>query len=95
MSAAARRPEQRLRMRKKPEVGPDVARMNPQTVKQLMVKDRIEVVIAGKKRLELSVLPVEDVPPFEVHCNDATLSKHGVSDNTIATIRSAQDQRGV
>ncbi|MEM3670869.1 MAG: hypothetical protein QW767_03890 [Thermoprotei archaeon] len=89
MSATSRPPELRLRLRKKPDVGQDVARMNSQVAKQLQIKDKLEVVIAGKRKLELSVLPVDEVPSNEVHCNDQTLTKQGISDNTIATVRAA------
>ncbi len=62
--------------------------MNTKTVAELRIKEKIEIVIAGKKRMELTVLPLDDVPQSEVHCNDGVLSKQGIADNSIATIRS-------
>lgn len=87
---SSRPPERRLRLRRKPDVAANAARMNTKVVQELQIKDRIEIVIAGKKKLELSVIPVDDVPPNEVHCNDATLARSGIADNSIATVRAAR-----
>jgi hypothetical protein len=84
-----RKPERRMKVRKKVDVAPDTARINTNTAKELQIKDKLEIVIAGKKKLELTVLPLDDIPPNEVHCNDATLTKAGIADNSIATIRAA------
>ncbi|MEM3655822.1 MAG: hypothetical protein QXP58_04845 [Thermoprotei archaeon] len=88
---ASRLPEKRLRLRKKMDVAPTVARMNSKVVQELQIKDKIEIVIAGKRRLELSVVPIDDIPPNEVHCNDSTLTRSGIADNSIATIRALQE----
>jgi hypothetical protein len=90
MSAIQKIPERRLRLRKKVDVAAEAARMNTKTVSELQIKDRFEVVIAGKKRMELSVIPADDVPENEVYCNDATLTKQGIADNSIATIRAVR-----
>ncbi|MEM0321742.1 MAG: hypothetical protein QW613_05020 [Thermoprotei archaeon] len=88
---ASRLPEKRLRLRKKMDVAPTVARMNSKVVQELRIKDKIEIVIAGKRRLELSVVPIDDIPPNEVHCNESTLTRSGIADNSIATIRALQE----
>lgn len=87
-----RPPERRLRLRKKADVAPNAARMNTKVIQELQIKERIEIVIAGKKKLELNVIPVDDVPPNEVHCNEATLTRSGIADNSIATIRAARGE---
>lgn len=89
---SSRPPERRLRLRKKADVAPNAARMNTKVIQELQIKDRIEIVIAGKKKLELNVIPVDDVPPNEVHCNEATLTRSGIADNSIATIRAARGE---
>jgi len=33
---------------------------------------------------------VDDVLPNEVHCNESTLARSGIADNSIATIRASQ-----
>jgi hypothetical protein len=86
----SRLPERRLRLRRKTDVAPTAARMNSKVVQELQIKDKIDVVVAGKKKLELSVIPVDDVPPNEVHCNESTLARSGIADNSIATIRASQ-----
>ncbi|MEM0272802.1 MAG: hypothetical protein QW514_09710 [Thermoprotei archaeon] len=88
---ASRLPEKRLRLRKKMDIAPTVARMNSKVVQELQIKDKIEIVIAGKRRLELSVVPIDDIPPNEVHCNESTLTRSGIADNSIATIRALQE----
>jgi hypothetical protein len=90
MSAIQKIPERRLRLRKKVDIAAETARINTKTVSELQIRDRLEVVIAGKKRMELSVIPVDDVPENEVHCNDAVLTKQGIADNSIATIRAVR-----
>lgn len=88
---ATRLPERRLRLRRKTDVAPNAARMNPKVAQELQIKDKIDIVVAGKKKLELNVIPVDDVPPNEVHCNEATLARSGIADNSIATIRATQE----
>jgi len=88
---ASKPPERRLRLRRKTDVAPNTARINSKVAQGLQIKDKIEIVIAGKKKLELSVIPLDDVPPNEVYCNDATLARSGIADNSIATIRAVKE----
>lgn len=84
------RRERRLRLRHNPSVPEGQARMNPQTMKELGIESRIEVVIAGKKKFLFNVLPNDGVPPNEVWCNEDELRSRGVADRTIATVRAAK-----
>jgi hypothetical protein len=45
----SRLPERRLRLRRKTDVAPTAARMNSKVVQELQIKDKIDVVVAGKK----------------------------------------------
>lgn len=87
MSATSKRVERRLRIRRRQEVNRGLAKMNPNTMKELGITDTLEVVIAGKKRYRFKVLPDENVPAREVWCNDEELREYGIADNTIATCR--------
>ncbi len=79
--------ERRLRIRRREDVPPGQARMHPDTMKELNIEDRVEVVIGGKKRLTFTVLGLDAVPRNEVWCNADDLRMFGVADNTIATVR--------
>jgi len=78
-----------MRIKKKPDVATGVARINTNTCRELGIEGKIEVVVAGKKKLELEVIPVDELPPNEVYSNPETLTKAGIADNSIATIRAA------
>jgi hypothetical protein len=47
----------------------------------------MDVVVAGKKKLTLNVLPLSDVPENEVWINTEEMKIQGLSDNSIATVR--------
>ncbi|RLE94556.1 MAG: hypothetical protein DRN04_03195 [Thermoprotei archaeon] len=81
------RREKRLRLRRKDNVSRGLAKMNSKAAEFLGIKDSLEVVIAGKKRLYFRVLVSEDVPENEVWCNEDELREYGIADNSIATCR--------
>jgi len=81
------RRERRLRIRRREDVPPGQARMNPKAMEYLEITTRVEIAIAGKKRLLFNVLPLDSVPENEVWCNADDLRAEGVSDNTIAAVR--------
>ncbi len=83
----AGRVERRLRLRRRDDVNPGMAKMNPKTMTELGVTDTLEVVIAGKKRYRFKVLPLDAVPEREVWLNEDELREQGIADNTIATCR--------
>jgi hypothetical protein len=47
-------------------------------------------VVAGKKKLELTASPTSDIPENEVWINVDEMKAAGLSDNSIATVRSAR-----
>jgi len=79
--------ERRLRIRRRDGVPRGQARMNPRAMEYLGIRDRVEVVVGGKKKLLFTVLPLETVPENEVWCNADELRELGVADNTIAAVR--------
>ncbi|MEM2136776.1 MAG: hypothetical protein QXI93_02335 [Candidatus Methanomethylicia archaeon] len=80
-------PERRLRIRHKSDVNTGIAKMNTNMMKQLQISDKIEVVIAGKRKCLLSVLGDDNVPEREVWANSSEMVSLGIADNSIATIR--------
>lgn len=79
--------ERRLRLRRMDEVDAGEAKINPRTMEYLGIKDQLEVVIAGKKRLTFKALPSEAVPVNEVWINSMEARSKGIADNSIATVR--------
>ena len=88
----SRRVEKRLRIRQRDEVERGMAKLNPKTMKYLGIRDFVEVVIAGKKRLRFRALALEGVPEGEVWANAQELRERGVADRTIATVRRPLNQ---
>lgn len=83
-------PEKRLRLRRKDDIEKGSSRMNPETYKFLRISGRIEVVVAGKKKLELNAMPLSGIPENEVWINADEMKVAGLSDNSIATVRAAK-----
>lgn len=85
-----RPPEKRLRLRRRDEIDKGTAKLNSAAYKFLQIAGRIEVVVAGKKKLELKATSVSDVPENEVWINTDEMKVQGLSDNSIATVRRTQ-----
>lgn len=84
-----RPPEKRLRLRRKEDADKGVGKLNSSTMKFLAINDRIEIVVAGKKKMELNALSLPDIPENEVWINADEMRALGLSDNSIATVRRA------
>lgn len=82
-----RLPEKRLRIRRVDGIEKGNCKMNPETYKYLQISGRIEVVVAGRKKLELNAMPSSEVPENEVWANPDEMKMVGLADNSIATIR--------
>jgi hypothetical protein len=82
-----RPPEKRLRLRRRDEIEKGSSKLNSTTYKFLQISGRIEVVVAGKKKLELNAIPLSDIPENEVWINTEEMRVQGLSDNSIATVR--------
>lgn len=79
--------EKRLKLRKKDEVQEGTARINSKTAEFLGVTDKLEIVLAGKKRYNFDALISEGVPVNEVWLNSEQMRRLGIADNTTATVR--------
>jgi hypothetical protein len=79
--------ERRLKLRKRDEVKEGTARINPKTAEFLGITDKLEVVLAGKKRYNFDVVVSDVVPVNEVWLNSEQMKRLGVADNTTATVR--------
>lgn len=79
--------EKRLKLRKKDEVEEGSARINSKTAEFLGITDKLEVVLAGKKRYEFNAVISDGVPVNEVWLNSEQMKKLGIADNTTATVR--------
>lgn len=83
----SRPPEKRLRLRRKDDTDKGIGKLSPATLKYLQIGDRFEVVVAGKKKMELKAIPLPDIPENEVWINTEEMRFLGLADNSIATIR--------
>lgn len=79
--------ERRLKLRKKDEVKEGTARINPKTAEFLGITDKLEVVLAGKKRYDFDVVVSDAVPANEVWLNSEQMKRLGIADKTTATVR--------
>ncbi|MCX8170265.1 MAG: hypothetical protein N3D72_04160 [Candidatus Methanomethyliaceae archaeon] len=80
-------PEKRLRIRRMDGIEKGNCKMNSETYKYLQISGRIEIVVAGKKKLELNATASSEVPENEVWANPDEMKMVGLADNSIATIR--------
>ncbi|MGQ9759909.1 MAG: hypothetical protein ACUVQ5_05010 [Candidatus Methanomethylicaceae archaeon] len=85
-----RSPEKRLRLRRKDEIEKGSSKMNSETYKYLQISGRIEIIVAGKKKLELNAMPLSEISENEVWINTEEMKAAGLADNSIATIRAAK-----
>jgi len=79
--------ERRLKLKKRDEVKEGTARINPKTAEFLGITDKLEVVLAGKKRYNFDVAVSDVVPVNEVWLNSEQMKRLGIADNTTATVR--------
>jgi hypothetical protein len=80
--------EKRIRVRRVDNIEEGKAKINPLLAKELGVgDDMVEIVVAGRKSLQLSPILDEGVPQNEVWVNAEILKTLGIADNTIATIK--------
>ncbi|RLF17438.1 MAG: hypothetical protein DRJ66_00770 [Thermoprotei archaeon] len=79
--------EKRLRVRQRDDVDRGFAKLNPKTMEFLGITDKVEIVVAGKKRLVFQAISLDTVPLNEVWANADELREHGIADRTIATVR--------
>ncbi|MCC6013308.1 MAG: hypothetical protein LM593_02970 [Candidatus Verstraetearchaeota archaeon] len=82
-----RPPEKRLRIRRVDGIEKGTCKMNSETYNYLKITDKIEIIVAGKKKIELNAFPFSDVPENEVWANPDEMKLVGIADNTIATVR--------
>jgi len=57
----------------------------------LGIKDKAYLVVAGRKRFLLNVIINEELPENTVYANQELLQENGVADNSIATVRRAEE----
>ncbi|MGB9730195.1 MAG: hypothetical protein ACP5GU_08545 [Thermoprotei archaeon] len=80
-------PERRLRIRRKESVKPGKAHINPTTMKDLKIINRVEIVLVGKRRFIFDSVEDSNVPTHEVWINSDDAKTNGIADNSIATVR--------
>ncbi len=82
--------EKRIRIRRSSGVEENKAKISPSLARELgLAGDMVEIVVAGKKSLELAPVVDDSIPGNEVWVNESLLKLYGIADNTIATIRRA------
>ncbi len=57
--------------------------------KELGIKEKAYIVVAGRKRFLFNVILDDSVPENEVYANTDFMKENGIADNSIATIRAA------
>ncbi|MGC8974764.1 MAG: hypothetical protein ACP5KB_01035 [Thermoprotei archaeon] len=81
-------PEKRVRVRLKDSVSEGVIYVSSKLASELGVKEVIQLSVSGK-RFTLRVSVSDSVPENEVWANEEFMRRNGVSDNSMATVRSA------
>lgn len=80
-------PERRLRVRRKENVKPGKAHINPTTMKDLKITNKVEIVLVGKRRFTFESVEDSTVPSHEIWINNDDAKTNGIADNSIATVR--------
>jgi len=81
------RKERRLRIKINESTKEGKLSINPTTAKELGIIDKVEIVIGGKKKLELEAILSSETPEDQVFINPDFAKSFGIANNTIATIR--------
>lgn len=79
--------EKRVRVRLRDGVPNDVIYVSSKLASELDVKEKIQLSVSGRKFV-LRVLVSEDIPESEVWANEEFMRRNGISDNSMATVRS-------
>jgi hypothetical protein len=80
--------EKRIRLKYDPSLEREEAKINPQLAKELDIKDKLEIVVAGRHRFVFRAIIDDEVEYNRVHVNPELMEENGVADNSIATVRS-------
>uniref|UniRef100_A0A7J3JNG7 Uncharacterized protein n=1 Tax=Ignisphaera aggregans TaxID=334771 RepID=A0A7J3JNG7_9CREN len=81
--------EKRLRLKYDSSVKEGEAKVSSMLAREMGIKDYIEVTVAGRKRIRLKVVIVDELDANYVNVNPDQMKHLGVSDNSICTIRPA------
>lgn len=79
--------EKRVRVRLRDGVPDDVIYVSGKLASELGVKEKIQLSVSGRK-IVLRVLVSDDIPENEVWANEEFMRRNGISDNSMATVRS-------
>ncbi|WP_252896514.1 hypothetical protein [Metallosphaera hakonensis] len=79
--------EKRVKVRKRPEVKSGTVLVSSKLVKELSVKNDVEISVKGKK-LRLKVLVQDSLPEIEIWASPEDMLKLGIEDNSTVTLRS-------
>jgi len=80
--------EKRIRI-KYSSAKPGQLMLNSSLAKELGIREKAEIVVAGKKKFSFSVIIDDSVPSNVVYANTDFMKENGIADNTIATLRAA------
>ncbi|MCE4607702.1 MAG: hypothetical protein F7B61_01915 [Caldisphaeraceae archaeon] len=80
--------EKRVKISYDRGVGENAAKVSKKLAEELGISNRIEIVIAGKKKFVMKAIIDESIDEMnKVYVNPDIMKDEGVSDNSIATIR--------
>jgi hypothetical protein len=80
--------EKRIRLKYDPSLEREEAKVSPQLARELDIKDKLEIVVAGRHRFVFRAIIDDEVEYNRVHVNPELMEENGVADNSIATVRS-------
>ncbi len=79
--------EKRIRLRYDDGLEEDEAKISVKLAGELNIKDHLEIVVAGKKRIAFKAIIDENAEENIVFVNGDLMEEHGIADNSIATVR--------
>ncbi len=79
--------EKRIRLKYDYSLEAEEAKINPSLARELGITDLLEITVAGRHRFAFKAIIDETVEENYVHVNPDLMEEHGISDNSIATVR--------
>ncbi len=79
--------EKRIRLKYDYSLEPEEAKISPSLARELGITELLEITVAGRHRFAFKAIIDEEVEENRVHVNPDLMEEHGISDNSIATVR--------
>ncbi|MEM1685873.1 MAG: hypothetical protein QXO93_01780 [Acidilobaceae archaeon] len=79
--------EKRIRLKYDESIEKGYVKINSRLAEILNIRDKVEIVVAGRAKLVFKAIIEDSVEEDRVHVNPDEMVENGISDNSIATIR--------